>query len=440
MEYRPPPPSNLHVKPRLIIHGGAGNIRRPTFPPEKYDAYRHALLTVVSRTNDYINAAEKGSPSALDIAAHAVTQLEDHPIFNAGHGAVFTRDGLNELEASVMVSRGQAKRAVGVMGLRRVRNPITLAKAILERGDKDILPKTAGAEKRDLNVPSAQGHTLVHGETAEQLASAYGFPLVKHDYFFTQQRWDEHIRGLENEAGGSGTANWSADEYLPQGTVGAVALDSQGVICVATSTGGLTNKLTGRVGDTPVPGAGYWAEQWDEQGDPTGQSSWGQIRESLASAAPGVSFSEPLKGWLADCLPSPTAYTPFSPLRELVTTRSVAASGTGNGDSFLRCAAVHTVASMARHGGLPASLALSRVAGPGGELQQSAGERWGLAGEGEGGIIGIECVVVKEKNSGKVVDVRSKVLMDFNCGGMFRAWIDDSGKPVMSIWTNGDSD
>ncbi|KAL7811587.1 N-terminal nucleophile aminohydrolase [Trichoderma gracile] len=467
MEYRKQPfaEAGVRIQPRLIIHGGAGNIQRSNFPAEKYAAYRDALLSIVTKTQAFMNSSSTSSPypypekrtrppSALDIATHAVVLLEDNPLFNSGHGAVFTRDGINELEASVMVSRGLKKRGVGVMGLRRVRNPVLLAKRMLERGEDDLAPAGSvpsssspsitsaslldddGDVKGDvegndgLDVPSAQGHTQLHGPTAEKLAAKYGLVLVDPSYFFTQQRWDEHVRALEREKSGtSSSATWHADEYLPQGTCGAVALDAEGVICAATSTGGMTNKLTGRIGDTPVAGAGFWAEEWDEE-----------LEADVLRAEPGISFAGPLKGLLADCFPTPWMHSPsFSPLKTSSTTRSVGFSGTGNGDSFLRVNAVRTVAAIARYSPCPGSLALAKVAGPGGQLQQSAGDRWGRTGEGEGGIIGLECVLERDED-GRVVSVRSEVLMEYNCGGMYRAWIDDEGKPVMSIWSNGSAD
>lgn len=361
--------------------------------------------------------------------------FEDDPLFNCGHGAVFTRDGINELEASVMVSRGFAKRAAAVAGLRRVRNPILLARGMLERGDADLAAGVRSASTapdgaavaRDLDVPSARGHTLLYGETAETLARLYGLEMVDPGYFFTQTRWDEHVSGLERERRGGGLASWSAEEYLPQGTVGAIALDEDGIVCCATSTGGLTNKLTGRVGDTPTAGAGFWAEEWLEHGGLTGMS---RGRAKLA-----ISLSDTLKGIMADCWPAPFAYTPVPGQGDarLVTTRSIALSGTGNGDSFLRVAAARTVAAIARFAGASGRVALTRVAGPSGELQQSAGDRWGKTGEGEGGIIGIECAVVRDSN-GAVVEARSEILQDFNCGGMFRAWIGNNGEAQVRIW------
>ncbi|KAL6863672.1 N-terminal nucleophile aminohydrolase [Trichoderma novae-zelandiae] len=471
MEYRKQQPvleAGVRIQPRLIIHGGAGNILRSNFPAEKYAAYRSALLSIVTKTQTLMNSSspstqsphneEKNThPSALEIATHAVLLLEDNPLFNSARGAVFTRDGVNELEASVMVSRGLKKRGVGVMGLRRVRNPILLARAMLEHGEDDLAPAASvpsssssspGASPSllddddvkgnmqgnvDLDVPSAQGHAQLHGPTAEKLAAKYNLPLVDPSYFFTQQRWDEHVRALEREKSGLSSATWRADEYLPQGTCGAVALDAEGVICAATSTGGMTNKLTGRIGDTPTVGAGFWAEEWDEDFE----------ADDIARAEPGISFAGPLKGLLADCFPTPWTYSPssssFTPPTTTSTTRSVGFSGTGNGDSFLRVNAVCTVAAIARYRPLAGSRALARVAGPGGQLQESAGDRWGRTGEGEGGMIGLECVLERHED-GRAVGVRSEVLMAYNCGGMYRAWIDDEGRPVMSIWSNGSAD
>ncbi|KAK0644066.1 nucleophile aminohydrolase [Cercophora newfieldiana] len=436
MEYKRQQPALPVVKPRLIIHGGAGNITPASLSPDRYKEYRDSLLTIVSKTHSYMHTPSQPRrnstspfPTALETATFAVVLLEDNPLFNSGHGAVFTRDGTNELEASVMVSRGFAKRAVGVMGLRRVRNPILLARRILEHGDADLVGKRTASSTDGLDVPSAQGHTQLHGETAETLAEQYGLEMVEPGYFFTQRRWDEHVRGLEREKEGRGVGTWSADEYFPQGTCGAIALDADGVTCCATSTGGLTNKLTGRIGDTPTPGAGFWAEEWTEAGEPTG-SGWRDVQGPSSS----VMLSEGLKGLLADCFPSPSLYAPIpSDRSSLITTRSVAVSGTGNGDSFLRTAAARTVGSIARYSALSSAVAVTKVTGPGGELQRSAGDRWGKTGEGEGGMIGIESVIVRD-GKGEVVETRSDILQDFNCGGMFRAWVDDQGIAFARVW------
>ncbi|KAK1976096.1 asparaginase [Colletotrichum cereale] len=456
MEYKrqSPAPAAIKVKPRLIIHGGAGNIKPSNLAPPEYEAYRRALLTIIGKTNAYQTtplASTARPPSALDTAAHAVTLLEDNPLFNSGHGAVFTRDGINELEASVMVSHGFKKRGVGVTGLRHVRNPILLAKAILERGNEDLgghpssasAPAPAQVGAAGVDAPSAQGHTLLHGETAETLARQYGLALVDAGYFFTQKRWDEHVRALERERRGDGPSTWSADEFLPQGTVGAVALDEDGVVCVATSTGGLTNKLTGRIGDTPVVGAGFWAEEWVEDGDPTGAFGGGG---GGGGEKGRVVLSDALRGLMADCLPSLRTYAPLptglggggssssgTPTTTTTTTRAIAVSGTGNGDSFMRVAAGRTVGAVARWKPLSGADAVSFVSGPGGELQKSAGDRWRVTGEGEGGVIGIEVAVARDAG-GRVVGARSAVLQDFNCNGMYRAWIGDDGRAYAKIY------
>ncbi|KAK3897885.1 nucleophile aminohydrolase, partial [Staphylotrichum tortipilum] len=275
--------------------------------------------------------------------------------------------------------------------LRRVRNPILLAQGILERGEGDLIPRgvkmgEGGRVEGGLDVPSAQGHEHIHGEAAEELARQYGLEMVEADYFWTRRRWEEHVRGLEREKDGRGVAGWCKTEFLPQGTVGAVAVDAEGVVCVATSTGG-------------------------------------------GGAGPVVELAGALRGMVAECLTTPWLYSPLVGGQQgggLVTTWSVAVSGTGNGDSFLRTAAARTVAAMARFGGESSAVALKKVTGLGGELQKSAGDRWGRTGEGEGGMIGIECIVVRDAE-GNVVEARSELLQDYNCGGMFRAWVDEKG-------------
>lgn len=479
MEYKQQPQVAFKIKPRLIIHGGAGNIKPTNLTPERYQAVRKSLLgmvrnappslsprrqfvsatradreTQIAKTHTYMSSSKTETsssgpslPSALEIATFAVTLLENDPLFNAGKGAVFTRDGINQLEASVMVTRGFAKRAAGVLGLRHIKNPIQLAAKILEHGEEDLWgnkgdkgqPSAAGG---GVSAPSAQGHTLLYGEVAESLAKQkYGMEMVPTEYFFTQQRWDEHIRALEREtAGTQKLATWSAEEYLPQGTTGAVALDSEGVICCATSTGGLTNKLTGRIGDTPVPGAGYWAEEWTEKGDPTKSGAggfWDQSMQMVRRPGAALQFAGALQGLLADCLPTPFTYSPLAPQAQssggLTTTRSFATSGTGNGDSFLRVNAGRTAAALARWKPVSSATALAEVTGPGGELQKSAGDRWMVTGEGEGGMIGVEAVIVRDED-GRVVETRSEILQDHNCPGMFRAWVDDDDHAIFQVW------
>ncbi|KAI1816579.1 L-asparaginase precursor [Poronia punctata] len=441
------PPTAVKVRPRIIIHGGAGNIQPSAMSADEYEKHRKSLLSIITSTDAYMRTpknkpTEKNPgpryPSALEIATYAVVQLENDPLYNSGRGAVFTRDGINELEASVMVSRGFAKRGLGVTGLRAVKNPVLLAKAMLEHGEQDLLlPSTLANLDRD--VPSAQGHTLIHGETAETLARQYGLEMVDQSYYFTQKRWDEHVRGLEKKNAGS---SWRSDEYIPQGTCGAAALDQDGVVCAATSTGGITNKLTGRIGDTPVVGAGFWAEEWVEtgKGSQSAKAPWESLVDYIRLPGPVVELSSNLGAFLADCLPTPFMYSPIASRQgwwsgdaEVEITRSTALSGTGNGDSFLRVAAARSAVAIARWARLPASDAVSQIAGRGGELERSAGPRWGKTGEGEGGMIGVDCAIARDR-SGTVVYARSEVIQAHNCAGMFRAWIKDDGSPSVSIW------
>jgi L-asparaginase len=246
--------------PRIVIHGGAGNITRNNLDQDVYHAYRSALLSILNSSRVLLS---KPGATALDVATYAVSMLEDNPLFNAGHGAVYTTAGTHELEASVMVSKGYHKRGVGVMEVSGAKNPIKLARELLIRGE-------------DADGGGAGGHVQLAGETANKLAETWGLEIVSPGYYWTKRRWDEHRRGLgkstdretyqkhKRRAYGCSSyvaecaanardlnthdPSWNGHEYLPQGTIGAVVLDSDGMLCVATSTGGLTNKLPGRIG------------------------------------------------------------------------------------------------------------------------------------------------------------------------------------------------
>ncbi|OJD33972.1 n-terminal nucleophile aminohydrolase [Diplodia corticola] len=482
------------ITPRIIIHGGAGNISRANLPDPSHAAYRASLRRILSLARAELAASDPPA-TALDVATRAVSRFEDDALFNAGRGAVFTRGGTNELEASVMVSSvgrgGYRKRGAGCMLVRRVKNPVLLAREILVRSAEGAV----GEEK--VGGGGAQGHVQLSGSYVEELARGWGLEMVEPGYFFTQRRWDEHVRGLEREEGaavassedveaprvlmGDGDPSWDGKEYLPQGTVGAVVLDRFGTICAATSTGGLTNKLPGRIGDTPTFGAGYWAEEWieddddDDVGEGDGSSSAAppvysstiptmSYHPAAASAAARSPMDKLSRGdiasLLSDCLPSlspaaspsPADEKPHPPPRRHRLRHAVGMSGTGNGDSFLQVCAARTAAAIPRFSSSSSSSphtkkflrdGMARVAGPGGELQRSAGERWGVTGEGEGGIIGIEVVVAEgdgeEEGEGEGRrQVRSWVGYDLNCGGMFRAWVDGEGRERVAVFADED--
>lgn len=434
-------------KPALILHGGAGGYRRCKLPPDLYNVYHASLQSYLRSTN----ALLKDGASALDAAVHAVSLMEDDELFNCGRGSVFTTAGTIEMEASVMVtsvwdddqSAGSIKRGAGVMGVRNVRHPIRLARESLLRTGHSV-------DGRPVHDGGSM-HSQLAGPHVETLARDWGLEFKPNEWFWTQRRWDEHRRGLEG---------LEQPVDLSQGTVGCVCLDQWGNLAVATSTGGLTNRLPGRIGDTPTLGAGFWAESWDEV-----------VQSQTLDPTPGFSLGDifgEAKIWLGDCLPSSlrggdsSRDTPVQPrgmygtpngpgsvsekqgLLDQMSSgpqtkkRAIAVSGTGNGDSFLRVAAARTTGAMLRFsmpGRFPDSLAnaVSAVAGPGGELQRSAGPRWGFTGEGEGGIIGIEADLSAASGDGSLR--RGQIVFDFNCGGMWRAYIEEDacGREVEKI-------
>ncbi len=217
----------------LVIHGGAGTIERSNMTPEKEREYRAGLERALTAGYDVL----KNGGSSLDATEAAVRVLEDDPHFNAGRGSVFTSAGTNEMDAAIM--DGKTLAAGAVAALKHVKNPISLARLVMEKS----------------------GHVMMDGEGAEGFARENGIKLVDQKYFFTQERWDalQKIKAAEKDrTGGAGKAVFITDQDR-HGTVGAVALDKNGNLAAATSTGGTTNKRPGRVGDTPVIGAGTYA-------------------------------------------------------------------------------------------------------------------------------------------------------------------------------------
>lgn len=225
----------------LAIHGGAGTIDRSKMTPEKEKSYRDGLENALRAGWEIL---QRGG-SALDATEAAVRSLEDNPMFNAGCGAVFTNAGTNELDASTM--EGKTMRAGAVANLQHVKNPIMLARLLLDK-----------SERPPQSEPRS-GPVLLVGAGAEAFARANGIELVDAKYFFTQERWDSLQKVKNREAGAGGKRNIISDDER-HGTVGAVALDAEGNLAASTSTGGMTNKPAGRIGDSPIIGAGTYAK------------------------------------------------------------------------------------------------------------------------------------------------------------------------------------
>jgi beta-aspartyl-peptidase (threonine type) len=240
----------------IAIHGGAGDIPRNELTAERTSEY-HAGLEHALRAGESILA---NGGSSLDAVTAAVQSLEDNPLFNAGHGAVIAANGLCELEASIM--DGRDLRAGAVTGIRHVRSPIVLARRVME----------------------SSSHVMLSGTGAEEFALAQGLAPVPNSYFVTARRQRELDALLQ------GTARDAREPSM--GTVGAVALDSSGNLAAATSTGGMTGKRWGRIGDSPIIGAGTYAAN-----------------------------------------------------------NSCAVSATGHGESFIRATVAHEIASLVRYAG-----------------------------------------------------------------------------------------
>jgi beta-aspartyl-peptidase (threonine type) len=207
----------------FAIHGGAGTLSRESLTPELEKSYRDALTHAVQTGYDVL---QRGGSSTEAVQAAIVT-MEDSPLFNAGKGAVFTTDAAHELDAAIM--DGASLDSGAVTGVQHIRNPITLAGDLMERSR----------------------HVLLAGEGAELYAQHRDFDLVTQDYFFTQRRWDSLMAAKGGE---------STFAFGETNTVGAIGIDRQDNLAAGTSTGGLTNKPVGRIGDSPIIGAGTYAD------------------------------------------------------------------------------------------------------------------------------------------------------------------------------------
>lgn len=197
----------------LVIHGGAGMMDQKDYPPELEKEYIKKLQQALDSGETIL----KTGGTALDAVTAAIVVMEDSPLFNAGKGSVFTEAGVNEMDAAIM--NGEDLSAGAVAGVRTIKNPVLAARKVMEESK----------------------HVLLVREGAEKFASDHGLEIVNPSYFFTQKRWDALLKARDH------------------GTVGAVAMDKSGNLAAATSTGGMTNKMTGRIGDTPIIGAGTYA-------------------------------------------------------------------------------------------------------------------------------------------------------------------------------------
>jgi beta-aspartyl-peptidase (threonine type) len=223
----------------MVVHGGAGIILPSGMTPEKEAAYKQALENALK--TGYL-LLQKGGKS-LDAVETAVKLLEDNPLFNAGKGAVFTNEGKNELDAAIM--NGKTLAAGSVAGVTTIKNPISAARAVMEKSN----------------------HVMMVGKGAEQFAASMKLQIVPPSYFHTRERWEglqkakveDSLKEVPEKNSKEATGYILVNKDNKFGTVGAVALDKEGNLAAATSTGGMTNKKFGRVGDAPIIGSGTYA-------------------------------------------------------------------------------------------------------------------------------------------------------------------------------------
>lgn len=316
----------------LVVHGGAGTILKRNMTPEKERAYVDALNAALAEGEAIL---AKGG-SALDAVEASVRYLENNPLFNAGKGAVFTNEGKNELDAAIM--DGKTLAAGSIAGVTTIRNPISTARAVMEKSP----------------------HVMMAGRGAEKFAAEQGKEIVDPSYFFTDDRWRGLKRAKELDSldalRSKDSIKTSSLLLQPEnrdykyGTVGAVALDRDGNLAAATSTGGMTNKKFGRIGDAPIIGAGTYANN-----------------------------------------------------------KTVAISGTGWGEYFIRLVMAKTISDMMEYGKL--------------NLKQASEEmimKQLPALGGDGGLI--------------AVDKNGNIAMPFCTEGMYRAYVKEGGEKVVGIY------
>ncbi|MFT3885321.1 MAG: isoaspartyl peptidase/L-asparaginase [Flavobacteriales bacterium] len=302
----------------IAVHGGAGTILPSELTPVREKAYRQALEDALRRGH----AALKEGGTALDAVETAVRVLEDTPLFNAGRGSVFNADGQHEMDAAIM--SGSDLRAGAVAGVQNVKNPVRLARRVMEKSD----------------------HVLISGNGAFEFAHRERIELEDDKYFYDQYRFDQwqQVKGSEKTMLDHSTGERKF------GTVGAVALDAHGHLAAATSTGGMTNKRWQRIGDSPIIGAGTYAND-----------------------------------------------------------HTCAVSCTGHGESFLRAVAAYDVSALVGYKGLPLEEAVRVV------VHEKLPPL-----DGEGGLIAI--------------DRTGRIVLDFNCPGMYRGRIGTDGEVFTAIF------
>jgi len=231
---------NLYAQEKyvMVIHGGAGTILKKNMSPEMEKSYIQALTAALQTGYDVL----KSGKSSVDAVEASIHILEDSPLFNAGKGSVFTHEGKNEMDAAIM--DGRTKMAGSVAGVTTIKNPISAARAVMEKSE----------------------HVMLVGRGAEVFSRRAGLEIVPPSYFYTKERWEglkqaikqDSIKAVINRA--SKGVKLGAENHDDKfGTVGAVALDKSGNLAAGTSTGGMTNKKYGRVGDAPIIGAGTYA-------------------------------------------------------------------------------------------------------------------------------------------------------------------------------------
>lgn len=204
----------------LVIHGGAGTILKENMSPENEKLYTQKLEEALVEGGNIL----KNGGTSLDAITKTIMVMENSPLFNAGKGAVFTEEGIVEMDASIM--DGKTSLAGAVSGVHTIKNPITAARAVMEN----------------------TVHVLITGDGADEFALEQGLDIEDSNYFYTERRWNSYQKAK----------NWN--EIKKHGTVGAVALDKYGNLAAGTSTGGMTYKMKGRVGDSPIIGAGTYAD------------------------------------------------------------------------------------------------------------------------------------------------------------------------------------